>query len=220
MLSVTFNKGILSPLKVLCLGAHADDIEIGCGGSLLRLLGECDKTCVHWVVFSGNAERHAEAEKSANLFLKKAAQKEIILRNFRESFFPYIGEKIKEYFDYLKAGMNPDIVFTHYRNDLHQDHRLLAEMTWQTFRDHLILEYEIPKFDGDIGSPNLYVHLNEEIAAKKVEYLDTSYASQKLKKWFKKETFLAMLRLRGIESNAAENLAEGFYCRKLVLGAQ
>src|SRR5581483_7451420 len=146
------------PLKALFLGAHSDDIEIGCGGTILKLLDDNDRVDVAWVVFAASAKRREEAEKSANALLSKAARKDIIVKDFKESFFPYIGSEIKEFFETLKA-VNPDIVFTHYRNDLHQDHRLISELTGNTFRNHLILEYEIVKYDGDIGRPNCFVHL-------------------------------------------------------------
>jgi len=204
------------PLKVLCLGAHSDDIEIGCGGTLLRLLHEYDRLCAYWVVFAANAERRAEAEKSANLFLAKASKKEIIVKKFKESFFPYTGDKIKEYFESLKHEFSPDIIFTHYRNDLHQDHRLISELTWNTFRDHLILEYEIPKYDGDLGQPNYFVHLNEALCGKKIENILNCFKTQKTNHWFTQDTFLSMLRIRGIESNAPGKYAEGFYCRKMI----
>ena len=206
-----------NPLKVLCLGAHSDDIEIGSGGTLLRLLHEYDRLFAYWVVFAANAERRAEAEKSANLFLAKASKKEIIVKKFKESFFPYTGDKIKEYFESLKHEFSPDIIFTHYRNDLHQDHRLISELTWNTFRDHLILEYEIPKYDGDLGSPNLLVHLSASLCEEKIDYILKSFQTQKGNHWFGKETFYSILRLRGIESNASEKYAEGFYCRKMII---
>lgn len=204
-------------LNILCLGAHSDDIEIGCGGSILRLLNEYDQLHVYWVVFAANHVRQAEAEQSANLFLAKATRKDIIIRNFRESFFPYIGIEIKEYFESLKNEFKPDIIFTHYRHDLHQDHRLISDLTWQTFRNHLILEYEIIKYDGDLGVPNFFVHLNEKICKKKIDYLMEFFKTQTNKDWFTPDAFFSILRIRGIESKAPEKYAEGFYSRKVII---
>jgi LmbE family N-acetylglucosaminyl deacetylase len=205
------------PVTALFLGAHSDDIEIGCGGTVLRLLEQGHELHVCWVVFSANSERRVEAEKSADIFLAGAVTKEIIVKDFKESFFPYNGVEIKASFEDLKQRISPDIIFTHYRNDLHQDHRLISELTWNTFRDHLILEYEIVKYDGDIGSPNVFVHLSEEICAKKSKLLINNFMSQHSHHWFTEETFRAILRLRGIESNAPQKWAEGFYGRKIVI---
>jgi LmbE family N-acetylglucosaminyl deacetylase len=206
-------------LRVLCLGAHSDDIEIGCGGTLLQLLAQRGNVEVWWVVFAASPARRLEAERSAGMFLREAVKKEIVIRDFKESFFPYIGSEIKEYFEELKRGISPDVVFTHFRDDLHQDHRLISELTWNTFRDHLILEYEIVKYDGGLGSPNLFVHLNEEVCAEKIKYLMENFQSQRSHQWFTAETFRAILRLRGVESNAPEKYAEAFYCRKMVYSA-
>lgn len=206
------------PLKMLFLGAHSDDIELGCGGTVLSLLDQGQELEVWWVVFSANAERRSEAEKSADMFLRGAVKREIVVRDFRESFFPYIGSEIKAYFEELKRTISPDVVFTHFRDDLHQDHRLISELTWNTFRDHLILEYEIIKYDGDLGSPNAFFPLSEEICARKVKYLMENFQSQRSHRWFTEDAFRAILRLRGVESNAPSNLAEAFYARKLILG--
>ena len=204
------------PLKILCLGAHSDDIEIGCGGTILRLLKEYKESSAYWIVLSANAERRAEAEKSARLFLEKAARNDILVKNFRESYFPYIGDEIKLFFESLKE-IRPDIIFTHYRHDLHQDHRLISELTWNAFRDHHILEYEVMKYDGDIGTPNYFVHLDRRTCQKKVSQIVKSFQSQRTHHWFTEDAFLALLRLRGIESNAPEKYAEAFYCRKVVI---
>ncbi len=203
---------------MLCLGAHSDDIEIGCGGTILRLLAQRRNVEVKWVVFAASPERRLEAEKSAKMFLKEAVKKEIVVRDFKESFFPYIGSEIKACFEELKRRIRPDVVFTHFRDDLHQDHRLISELTWNTFRDHVILEYEIIKYDGGLGSPNTFVHLSEEVCTKKIQYLMENFQSQHSHQWFTEETFRAMLRLRGVESNAPTKFAEAFYARKLVLG--
>jgi LmbE family N-acetylglucosaminyl deacetylase len=205
------------PLRVLCLGAHSDDIEIGCGGTILHLLAQRRNVAVKWVVFAANAERRREAERSAEMFLQGAVKKEIVVRDFKESFFPYIGSEIKACFEDLKGTISPDVVFTHFREDLHQDHRLISELTWNTFRNHVILEYEIIKYDGGLGSPNTFVPLNEELCARKIKYLMENFQSQHSHQWFTEETFRAMLRLRGVESNASSKFAEAFYARKLVL---
>ena len=202
---------------VLLLGAHSDDIEIGCGGSLLRLIDRYPDLTVVWVVLCASGERGREAEASAELFLKEVKSKEVILRNFRDGYLPYNGEAVKDFFEDLKRVISPDIIFTHFREDLHQDHRLVCELTWNTWRDHLILEYEVPKYDGDLGVPNFFMPLTEKNCSKKLEYLVRSFQTQQNKHWFTEETFLAFLRLRGIESRAAEGYAEGFYCRKIVL---
>jgi LmbE family N-acetylglucosaminyl deacetylase len=204
--------------SVLCLGSHCDDIEIGCGGTILTLIKKNRDIVFHWVIFSSDQQRKRETNESANVFLKDAKERKIVFRNFRNSFFPFTGSDIKEYFERLKRQFCPDLIFTHYRNDLHQDHRLISELTWNTFRNHLILEYEIPKYDGDLGSPNFFVPLEDTICRKKIKYILNSYKSQEEKRWFDQDTFLAILRLRGMESNAAERYAEAFYCRKMVLG--
>lgn len=202
-------------LKVLCLGAHSDDIEIGCGGSILRLLSEYHAE-VDWVVFGSKGQRDEEAVASANKFLTNAKKRKIIIKNFKERFFPYIGGEIKEFVEEVKEGVSPDIIFTHYRGDLHQDHRVISELTWNTYRDHLILEYEIIKYDGDLGTPNFFVHLGEDICRKKIDFLMESFKTQANKDWFTPDTFLSILRIRGVESRAPEKYAEGFYCKKLV----
>ena len=204
-------------ITILCLGAHSDDIEIGCGGTVLRLLSDYDNVDAHWVVFGSSGIRNAEALESANKFLMTARNKNITVENFKDGFFPYMGGEIKTFFEKLKQEINPDIIFTHYRHDLHQDHRLISELTWNTFRNHLILEYEIMKYDGDIGNPNFFVHLNHDTCQKKVTQIMESFKSQSGHHWFKEDAFFALLRLRGIECNAPENYAEGFYCRKIVI---
>jgi LmbE family N-acetylglucosaminyl deacetylase len=214
-LSFVHKKG--EPLKALFLGAHSDDIELGCGGTILSLLEQGQELEVWWVVFAASPARRLEAERSAEMFLRGAVKKETIVRDFKESFFPYIGSEIKTYFEELKRTISPDVVFTHFRDDLHQDHRLISELTWNTFRDHLILEYEIIKYDGDLGSPNVFVQLSEEVCAKKMKYLMENFQSQRSHQWFTEEAFRAILRLRGVESNAPSKFAEAFYARKLVL---
>jgi LmbE family N-acetylglucosaminyl deacetylase len=204
--------------QILCLGAHSDDIEIGCGGTILRLIRDCPDLQITWIVFGANLVREAEARTSAERFLGQVKEKNIIVKNYRDGFFPYIGDEIKDYFEVLKREIEPDIIFTHYRNDLHQDHRLINELTWNTFRNHFILEYEIPKYDGDLGVPNFFVHLDRAICERKVEHILQEFTSQKDKHWLTQETFFSLLRLRGIESRAPDRYAEAFYCRKLILG--
>ena len=206
-------------MRVLCLGAHADDIEIGCGGTILKLLAGYEDLEVYWVVFSADAERKCEAQKSAGLFLKAAKQKTVVIRNFRDGFFPYIGTEIKEYFEELKQGVVPDLIFTHYREDRHQDHRIISDLTWNTYRDHSILEYEIPKYDGDLSSPNCFVPLDTSICREKIQVLRSAFSSQRKKPWFDEEVFLGLMRLRGIETGGPGRYAEAFYARKIVLGS-
>lgn len=204
-------------LQVLCLGAHSDDIEIGCGGTILRLAQEYPKSVFHSVVFSASGVRIAEAQRAAELFIDAGRLKGPQLKGFRDGFMPFDGAAVKEAFEELKQSVAPDIVFTHNRHDAHQDHRLLAELTWNTFRDHLVLEYEIPKFDGDLGQPNFFVPLQPDIYKKKVRCLMEAFQSQRAKRWFQEDTFLSLMRLRGMECNAPSGYAEAFYCRKAVL---
>lgn len=201
----------------LFLGAHCDDIEIGCGGTVLKLIAEHPDLKCHWVVFSSDTARTAEAQKSAQRFLRGTRRKDIIVKEFRNSFFPYIGAEIKDYFEELRREISPDVIFTHTRFDLHQDHRVVCELTWNTFRDHLILEYEIAKYDADLRSPNFFVPLTSGVCQEKVATILDCFTSQKDKHWFTGETFVSLLRLRGIECKAKDGYAEGFYCRKLVI---
>jgi len=205
-------------LRVLCLGAHSDDIEIGCGGSILRLLHTYKNCDVTWVVFSAKAQRRREALSSARRFLKDARVKTVITKGFEESFFPYRGEEIKGFFEQLKKRVAPDLIFTHYRHDLHQDHRVICELTWNTFRKHQILEYEIPKYDGDLGQPNVFIPLTQALCKEKVKGLMDGFSTQRSRQWFTEDTFYSLLRLRGIESGGLEKYAEAFYGRKIVLG--
>jgi LmbE family N-acetylglucosaminyl deacetylase len=203
-------------LKVLCLGSHSDDIEIGCGGTVLRLADQYPNCEFHWVVFSASGVREAEAQHAASLFAGKGLKGPTI-KAFRDGFLPFAGAEVKSVFEELKQSISPDLVFTHNRKDAHQDHRLLAELAWNTFRDHLILEYEIPKYDGDLGQPNLFVPLQPEMFQKKIKYLMEAFRSQHAKRWFQEDTFLALMRLRGMECNAPSGYAEAFYCRKAIL---
>jgi LmbE family N-acetylglucosaminyl deacetylase len=203
-------------LRLLCLGAHSDDIEIGCGGTLLRLLGRASEVHVRWVVLSGTGERGAEAVESAERLLEGAASLEVRTLGFRDGFFPDEWADVKEAVEDLK-GSDPDLVFTHFGGDRHQDHRVVSELTWNTFRDHLILEYEIPKWDGDLGRPSLYVPLDAAVADAKVAHLISSFPSQREKHWYDEEVFRGLLRLRGLECNAPAGYAEAFHARKVVL---
>lgn len=205
------------PLRILCLGAHSDDIEIGCGGTILRLFSEYENVEAHWIVLGSSGQRDGEATAGANKFLADVNKKQVLIKDFKDGFFPYVGGEIKGFFENLKSIISPDIIFTHYRDDLHQDHRLVSELTWNTFRNHLILEYEIVKYDGDLGAPNFFVHLSEDICRKKIGYVKESFKSQKSKDWFTSDAFLSIMRIRGIESKAPEKYAEGFYCRKVVI---
>ena len=205
------------PLNVLCLGAHSDDIEIGCGGTLLKLAADRRDINVRWFVFGATGEREREAIESASLFLEGVKEKKVEVRQFRDSFFPYEGLHIKEVFEEIKRDFKPDLIFTHYRHDLHQDHRVISDFTWNTFRDHFILEYEIPKYDGDLGSPNVFVLLDDTMAARKVQVIMSAFQSQRKKHWFTEDTFLSILRIRGMESGSSGKYAEGYYCRKAVV---
>jgi LmbE family N-acetylglucosaminyl deacetylase len=201
---------------ILCLGAHADDIEIGCGGTILKLLQRPEPLVVQWVVFSATGERRREAEASAARFLSQARQQTVTIKNFRMSFFPQVAGAIKMEFERLRERLSPDLIFTHYRGDRHQDHRTIGNLTWNTFRNHLILEYEIPKYDGDLGRPNCFVELEPALCATKVQYLLEGFRTQRSKPWFTDDTFWAMLRLRGVEANAKSRYAEAFHARKMV----
>ncbi|RIH84171.1 PIG-L deacetylase family protein [Calidithermus roseus] len=202
------------PFRVLFVGAHSDDIEIGCGGTVLRLAREYPRLEVKWVVFSGNEARAEEARRGAALFLQGVARAEVVIHGFRDGFFPAQLEAIKEQFEALK-GFEPHLVFTHARADRHQDHRVLSDLAWNTWRSQTVLEYEIPKYDGDLGQPNLYVRLEPEVLERKIDYLMQAFGTQRSKHWFDPETFRALPRLRGMES--ATRYAEAFYARKVVI---
>ena len=216
MLTLKLPSNGSSPLRVLCLGAHSDDIEIGCGGTLLKLLHQNPNVLVHWVVFSADERRKREALASARAFLRRAKQWTVAVHHFRDGYFPFVGGEIKDCFETLKT-FSPDVVFTHHCGDLHQDHRVIGDLAWDTFRDHLILEYEIPKYDGDLGSPNVFVHLDKTVCARKLGYIVRHFQSQQSNRWFSAETFASVLRIRGIESNAPDDYAEAYYCRKMCL---
>lgn len=204
-------------LSVLCLGAHSDDIEIGAGATLLSLAERGIQLHVNWCVLSGGGIRDIEARESAADFLASAAGAQIDVMSFRDGFFPQQGEAIKQWFESLKQRIDPDLILTHRRDDAHQDHRLVCQLTWNTFRDHQILEYEIPKWDGDIGQPNVYVPVSAAVLKRKIELLISHFGSQRSKQWFDDETFRGLARIRGMECRAPERYAEAFFGRKLAL---
>jgi LmbE family N-acetylglucosaminyl deacetylase len=207
------------PLEVLCIGAHSDDIEIGCGGSILTLLERQAPVNVSWVVLGASGRRIDEAYESARRFLSGANRRTVSVKGFKDSFFPYTGVEIKQYFEELKRITAPDVIFTHCRQDLHQDHRLVSELTWNTFRNHFILEYEIVKYDGDLGAPNCFFHLTKRVAQLKTKHLLDVFSTQSNRDWFTENAFMSLMRIRGIESNASDEYAEGFHCRKIVIGS-
>jgi len=204
-------------LSVLCLGAHSDDIEIGAGATLLSMQERGVLLDVHWCVLSGVGERESEARASASDFLSAAQRSHIEIMSFRDGFFPEQGEAIKSWFEVLRQRVDPDLILTHRKGDAHQDHRHVCRLTWNTFRDHCILEYEIPKWDGDTGQPNLYVPISAGTLKRKIDLLITHFGSQRSKQWFDSETFLGLARLRGMECRAPERYAEAFVGPKLVL---
>jgi LmbE family N-acetylglucosaminyl deacetylase len=207
------------PLRILAVGCHSDDIEIGCAGGLMQLSARPGNLELTWVVLAaGDPRRAEEAERSARGLLAPSVEPRVVLGSFRDGFLPYRGYEVKDLFERLKDEIDPDLILTHQRHDLHQDHRLACELTWNTFRDHLILEYEVPKYDGDMGAPNLYVPLSREDAERKVGHLMAHFASQRSKAWFTEDLFFGLMRIRGMECRSPSGLAEAFYARKVVLG--
>jgi LmbE family N-acetylglucosaminyl deacetylase len=217
MIHLSLNKNSSGALQILCLGAHSDDIEIGCGGTILRWSERYPDSLFHWVVFSAIGAREVEAKQAAELFVRPMKLKGPLLKTFNDGFMPFVGGEVKAVFEELKQTVSPDLIFTHHQKDAHQDHRLISELTWNTFRDHMILEYEIPKYDGDLGQPSVFVPLPAELCEKKVRSIVDTFQSQRCKRWFKEETFFSLMRLRGMECNAPSGYAEAFYCRKLLL---
>jgi LmbE family N-acetylglucosaminyl deacetylase len=217
MIRLSLDRGRHEALTVLCMGCHSDDIEIGCGGTVLRLVEAYPRAVFHWVVFSATGIREGEARRGAELFVDGGQLQEPLLKTFPDSFMPSVAAEVKSTFEELKGMVSPDLVFTHSRRDAHQDHRLIAELTWNTFRDHFILEYEIPKYDGDLGQPNVFVPLDAEMSQRKVHHILDAFASQRSKRWFDEKTFLSLMRLRGMECNSPSGYAEAFYGRKVVL---
>lgn len=216
MMRMKLDHGTERTLDILCLGAHSDDIEIGCGGTLLQMADQYPGCRLHWVVFSASGVREAEAKRAAELFAGSRLQGPL-LKTFQDGFMPYQGGEVKTVFEKELKPLSPDLIFTHYANDAHQDHRLISELTWNTFRDHMILEYEIPKYDGDLGRPIVFVPLSEDACQRKVRFIMDAFESQRSKPWFEESTFRALMRLRGMECTAPSGYAEAFYSRKLVL---
>jgi LmbE family N-acetylglucosaminyl deacetylase len=206
-----------APLSILCLGAHSDDIEIGCGATVLRLLDEHPGSSVHWVVHSATAEREREARASAADFLARAGATRIETKAFRESFFPAEWAQIKGHLEDVKREVSPDLILCHHQRDRHQDHRVVAELVWNTFRNHLIWEYEIPKYEGDLGAPNLFVPVTRAVAERKVALLLRHFETQRSRSWFRAETFHGLMSIRAVECQAPEGQAEAFHAPKLVM---
>jgi LmbE family N-acetylglucosaminyl deacetylase len=204
------------PRRLLALGAHADDIEIGCGGTLLRMLSERPELEVTWVVLCSTQERAREARGGAAAFLEAAHRSTVLVKEFRESFLPADWAQVKDVFEEIKRSVSPELILTHYREDRHQDHRVVSDLTWNTWRNHMILEYEIPKFDGDLGAPNFFAHLPAAVVERKIDLLLQHYPSQSSRQWFSPDVFRGLARIRGMECAAPEGLAEGFHCRKAV----
>ena len=216
MIRLNLDTGNTATPQILCLGSHSDDIEIGCGGAILSLAEQYPGCAFHWVVFSANGVRAQEAQCAATFFAGSRLRGPL-LQTFRDGFLPFEGALVKNVFEELKQTVTPDLIFTHNRKDAHQDHRLIAELTWNTFRDHLILEYEIPKYDGDLGQPSVFFPLRNDVWQKKVRLIMDAFQSQHQKRWFEEETFSALMRLRGMECNSPSGYAEAFYCRKMIL---
>jgi LmbE family N-acetylglucosaminyl deacetylase len=212
---IPLNDGAQPVTRVLAIGCHSDDIEIGCGATLLSLARARPDVEVTWVVFAAEGDRADEARASAGRFLEAAGRADVVVHGFRDGFFPYVGAKVKEAFEELKASLDPQLILTHTRLDLHQDHRLVCELTWNTFRDHLIFEYEVPKYDGDLGAPNVFVPVSRELAEEKARLVFEAFPTQSDKHWFEQEVFLGLMRLRGMESRSPSGYAEAFTCRKL-----
>ena len=216
MLPLALSPNRTGPLKLLCLGAHSDDIEIGCGGTVLRLADETRDLEVRWIVFSATDVRAAEARDSAATFLSDVAAKQIEVFGFRDGYFPFQGAEIKDCFERMKHEFDPSLIFTHWQGDAHQDHRLLSQLTFNTFRNHMILEYEIPKIENDMGSPAFFVPLTRAHLQRKIDTILKYFTSQRSRNWFSEETFKSLARLRGIGCNAREGVAEAYYARKIV----
>jgi len=218
MLSLRFDTAALPERpSVLALGAHSDDIEIGCGGTLLRLAELRPELQVTWAVLSATGERADEARAGAEAFAGSVSSLNVIVEDFRDKYLAHEGEQLRDFFEQLRSEVNPDIILTHRRGDSHQDHRFVCELTWNTFRNNLILEYEIPKYDGDLLSPNLFVPITEEVAQRKVDAIMSTFVTQRTRHWFTEDLFMAMMRLRGMEANSPTRFAEAFTCRKAVL---
>lgn len=218
MLDFCFNFPANRPPRLMFIGAHCDDIEIGCGGTVIELLNRYPDATVHWVVLSSEGERKQEARSAANAMLRGVRDRTVTIKEFRGAYFPSEAPAIKDCFEELKQMASPDIIFAHNRKDSHQDHRIVGELAWNTFRDHVILEYEIPKYDGDLGAPSVFMPVSAAAMKRKIALLMRVFKTQHSKRWFTPETFQGLMRLRGIECNAPSGYAEAFYSRKLLLG--
>ena len=217
MLPLQLGRPETTAARALAIGAQPDDIEIGCAGTILKLIEQGAVSELAWVVLSGEDGRAEEARRSAEALLEGVPRSEVVVCAFPDGFFPYEGKRIKDFFERLKVDLSPDVVLTHQRGDLHQDHRLSCELTWNTFRDHLILEYEVPKYDGDMSAPNAFVPLSERLGQRKIDHLMSHFGSQRSKGWYGEDVFSSLLRLRGMECNSPSSYAEAFFCRKAVL---
>jgi LmbE family N-acetylglucosaminyl deacetylase len=205
------------PLRLLCIGAHSDDLEIGCSGTVLVWLASMRAIEVTWVVLSAEGARASEARRSARALLTRAVARKVVIASFRDGYLPAQYSDVKCFFEDLKGEVNPDVILTHWLNDRHQDHRLAAELTWNTWRNHLVLEYEIPKYEGDLAPPNAYVVVPASLARRKANHLSRYFSSQRSKDWFVGDNFLGLMRLRGLECRSSSGFAEAFHARKLVL---
>lgn len=217
MLKLQFDRSCDGPMHLLCIGAHSDDLEIGCGGTVVTWLETLPDVTVTWVVLSADEQRAEEARKSASALLRRAHHREVVIGGFRDGYLPAQYTQVKNFFETLKSTTTPDVVLTHWLEDRHQDHRLAAELTWNTWRDHVVLEYEIPKYEGDLKPANLYVEVSKARANRKLSHLHRHFGSQRGKAWFERDTFTALMRLRGLECRAASGFAEAFHARKLML---
>jgi LmbE family N-acetylglucosaminyl deacetylase len=200
------------PLSVLAIGAHPDDIEIGAGGLLLTLAPSRPE--IRYVVLTGTPERHLEARNAARAFMPEA-DLTIELSDLPEGRFPAVWHRVKEALEGIARSFSPDVIIAPSPADAHQDHRTIAEIIPTVFRDQLYLAYEIPKWDGDLGRPSMYVPLTAETARRKVELLHKCYPSQRGRDWWDDEVFLGLARLRGMECRAP--YAEAFTCMKSVI---
>ena len=218
MLDLLLGAGDRKTLRVLCIGAHCDDIEIGCGGTLLALQRKGLRLSVDWAILSGSTQRRAEALSAMRKLIKPGHRNDLLFGEFTDGRLPAEYSALKDYFEGLKRRPRPDVIFCHERGDRHQDHRIVNEMVWSGFRNQLILEYEVPKWGGGLGQPNCYVPIGVRHARRKVDILLSSHSSQAAKDWFTRDTFMAMLRLRGLECRSPTGYAEAFHGRKLRLG--
>jgi LmbE family N-acetylglucosaminyl deacetylase len=216
MLALTLAPPSARQLDILCIGAHCDDIEIGCGGTILSLQRQYPRCKIHWLVLTSVPTRRQEAMTAVRKFIRPSARGEVRIGTLPDGYLPAHFSEVKTQFEDLKRAIHPDLILTHHELDRHQDHSLISQITWQTFRDHMIWEYEIPKYDGDLLTPNMYVPLVSAVAARKVAMIVRTFSSQETKSWFSAENLLAAMRIRGLESRSPSGFAEAFHCRKLV----